>query len=200
VRNTAFLLLIVVIVLAAGLFLPAFFTPAGTLPTEAMAADPNGLTLNISLNTTRVFAPSGVAVTIWINGSSAIENVTALDSWPLNQTLLWKAPCTPGWPMGVGVMLGYYDQYNYSSGALLPLNQPTAGCPPSSGVPISFLVQAEGSKAIISMNGSDETWDLLTTLVLTKSSVTPLLTTSEVFTVIGADEWGDVVILHFVAE
>jgi len=196
----AFLLLIVIIALVAGLTLSSYFGPPNTLPTQAMIGDWYGLTLNLDLNTTHAFAPSSLAVTVWINGSSAIENMTAQDSWAVNQTLLWKAPCIPEWPIGIGVMSGYYDQYNYSSGVLLPLEQQAAGCQVSSATPQSFLVQAGGTKAIVSMNGSDETWNLLTTLILTKASFPQTQATGQVFTVIGADEWGDVAILHFVAE
>ena len=199
VRNTVFLLIVVVIVLVAGLTLPAFFTPAGTFSTETMVGDPNGLTLNLGLNATHVLSPYGLVITVWINGSSAIDNITAQDSWPVNQTMLWRAPCVAGWPIGIGVMSGYYDQYNYSSGVILPLKQQAPlDCQAYSTGPQSFLVEAEGSKAIASTNGSDETWDLLTTLVLTRSSFTQIQTPGEIFTIIGTDEWGDVTILHFV--
>jgi len=198
VRNTAILLLVVVIILAAGLVLPAYFSPASALPAVASVVDTNGLTLSVGINETHVSAPFNLVITAWINGSSSIENVTAKDSWAVNQSLVWKTPCVPGWPVAIGVMSGYFDQYNYTTGVLIPLREPVTDCEVLSTPPSSFLVQADGSKAIAIMNSSDETWSLQTTLVLTKASFTQ--TPGETFTVIGVDEWGDVAILHFVSE
>lgn len=198
VRNTAALLLVVVIVLVAGLILPAYFVPAGGLATSTFAYDPNGLTLSISVNTTQAFAPSGVTIKVWINGTSSIENVTAQDSWAVSKALLWGRSCTPGWPIGIGVMHGYYDQYNYTTGTLLPLNQQEPRCPVLSGSPRSFLVEAYGSVAITSINGSLVRWNLQTSLVLTKASFATSQLSSGTFTVIGADEWGGAALLYFV--
>jgi hypothetical protein len=61
-----------------------------------------------------------------------------------------------------------------------------------------FLVQAQGSSAIVSINGSLESWNLQTTLVLGKDSFVQRPQTGGTFTVIGADGWGDVAILHFI--
>jgi len=198
VRNTSVLLGVIVIVVVAGLILPGFF-PAGALPTSTVAYSANGLTLNLSVNTTQAFEPSGVRITAWINGTSSIVNVTATDSWAIRSPLLWGSPCQPGFPIGVGVMHGYYDQYNYTSGKLLPLGQKVPVCPFPSGLPQSFLIQPYGSQAIVSINGSLERWNLQTTVVLGRASFLQDLQTGGTFTVIGADEWGDVAILHFVA-
>jgi len=199
VRNTVALLAVIAVIIVAGIVIPTYFTPASVLPTSTQAYSPNGLTLSISLNTTQAFAPSGVSIAVWINGTSSIENVTAQDSWAVSQSLLWGSECTPGWPIGVGVMHGYFDQYNYTSGVLLPLKQPALYCPSPLGVPRSFLVEADGSEAITSLNGSLVRWNLETTLVLEKTSFVQTQQIGGTFTVIGADEWGDVAILYFVA-
>jgi len=197
VRNTAALLVVVIIILIAGLVLQAYFVPLGSPPTSTYAYSPNGLTLSFTINTTHAFAPSGVIITVWINGTSSTENVTAKNSWAVGPSLLWGSPCTPGWPLGIGVMHGYYDQYNYTSGTLLPLKPTVLYCPPPPGLPRSFLVEAYGSEAITNVNDSLLRWNLQTTLVLEKTSFLQSQLTGGTFTVIGADEWGDVAILHF---
>ena len=138
-------------------------------------------------------------ISVWINGTSGIENVTAKDSWAVDQSQLWERPCTSGWPIGIGIMHGNYDQYNYTSGMLLLLKQPIMYCPTFAATPRSFLFQPVGSKAIVSIDGSLETWNLQTTLVIGKASFARNQQTSGTFTVIEADEWGDVAILHIVA-
>jgi len=202
VRNTSALLVVIVIVVIAGLLLPAYFGFGGTLPTSTFAYSPDGLTLNISLNTTRAFTPSGLRISIWINGTSGIESVTARNSWAVDQSRLWEKLCTTGWPIGVGVMHGYYDQYNYSSGTLLllkPFFSSFTECVTSIAVPQYFLVQPQGSLAIASINGSFESWNLVTTFVIGKDSFVQSPQTGGTFTVVGADEWGDVAVLHFIA-
>ncbi len=200
VRNVSGLLVVVVIVVLAGLVLPSYLGPgAGALPTSNLAYGVNGLTLSISVNATRAFAPSNVSITVWINGTSSIDNVTTQDSWAVDQSRLWERPCTFGWPIGIGVMHGYYDQYNYTLGTLLPLKQPYTDCPTSPATPQSFLVQPDGSEAIASINGSLDAWNLQTTLVIGKASFAQSLQIGGTFTVIGADEWGDVAILYIVA-
>jgi len=197
VRNTSLLLVVIVIVIAAGLILPGYF-PAGAPPTSAVAYSPNGLTLSLSINTTQAFSPYGLSITVWINGTSSIDNVSSQDSWAVSQSLLWGSPCTPGWPIGVGVMRGYYDQYNFTSGTLLPLGLTEPRCPIVQGLPQSFLVEPDGSQAFASINGSLERWNLQTSVVLGKTFLSDNQLTGGTYTVIGTDEWGDVAILHFV--
>jgi hypothetical protein len=198
VRNTSALLVVIVIVVIAGLLLPAYFGSGDTFSNSTFAYSPDGLTLNISLNTTRAFTPSGLRISIWINLTSGTESVAARSSWAVDQSRLWERLCTTGWPIGIGVMHGYYDQYNYSSGSLLLLKQPLSDCVTSITAPQYFLIQAQGSSAIVSINGTLESWNLQTTLVLRKDSFVQNPQTGGTVTVIGADEWGDVAILHFI--
>jgi len=199
VRNVSILVVVAAIILVAGLVLPAYFAPASPLPVSNSAFDPNGLMLSISINGTQAFGGSELRVSVWINGSSSIVNATAEDLWAVNQSRLLEGPCGEGWPIGIGVMQGYYDEYNYTSGTLLPPSQPDTTCPASFADSAYFLVQPLGSEAIAGIDRSLVHCNLLTTLVLGNSSLASRPQVGGTYTVIGADEWGDIAILYVVA-
>ena len=196
VRNVSVLLFVVVIVVISSLVLTTYFTPTSGPVTSTLVYSPIGITLSMKLNVTSAFNPSGVNITLWINGTSSIESINAQDSWVLPSSLLWTPPCEQGWPIGIGVMHGYYDIYNYTSGTLLFLKKPIFYCPPEAS-PQSFIIQPRGSEAIVNFTGSFERWNLQSTLVLGTATFTHIQKVGGSFTVIGADEWGDAVFLHF---
>lgn len=195
VRNTAVLLAVVVLIVAAGIAFQGAFSPAGAPATATSVLGDNGLALGFATNST-FHSSARVLLAARLNGSSSILNVSASDAWAFSGAGLWKGQCIAGWPLGIGVMEGYYDQYNYSSGTLIPLKQ--AGCA-SGGGPSSFLLQPGGSEAIVSVNSTLHRWDLVLTLTLSGSSYAGPPPSAGPLTVVAADEWGDVALLHLSA-
>jgi len=196
VKNLTVLLIVVVIVVISGLVFTTYFVPTNGLVKSTYVYDPNGLTLSMKLNTTEAFVPYGVNITLWVNGTSGIEDLNAQNSWVVPPSSLWTPPCEPGWPIGIGIMRGYYDMYNYSSGTLLPLNDSGFRCPPQE-LPQSFIIEPRGSESIVNLSDSFKRWDLQITLVLANAIFTQGQKAGGLFTVVGADEWGDLTVLHF---
>jgi len=196
VRNVSVLLFVVVIVVISSLVLTTYFTPTNAPVTSTLVYSPIGITLSMKLNATSAFNPSGVNITLWINGTSSIESIKAQNSWLLSPSMLWTPACKPGWPIGIGITRGYYDIYNYTSGALLLLGKTVIPQCPEAGLPQSFIIEPHGSEAIVNFSDTLDRWDLQMTLVLGSNTFVQRQEVGGPFTVIGADEWGDVVILH----
>ncbi len=192
------LVLVVVVVFAASIVPRYFGTAQEQFQQSASVNSPYGFTLSMRINDTHVSPGGSLKVTAWVNSTSPqIEQINSSDSWPVNQNLLWSRICTSGWPLGIGVMQGYFTEDDYAQGILLRLPQPLTSCPTSEVAPSFFLLETHGSKALVSLNGTVETWDLQTTLVLGPTSLGEGSPLSGTYTIVVADEWGDVVVGHF---
>lgn len=104
--------------------------------------------------------------------------------------------CTNGWPVGVGIMPGYSTQDNYTLGSLIVAPNPLLACTVPLPAPRFFLMQPGSSAAIVRLNGLLSEWNLTTTLALGSSQL-GRNQSSEVFTAVASDEWGDIAIAHF---
>ena len=206
VRNMSFVLAAIVITIFAAIFIPPIVFPSHDTFQRSVSLDsPFGFTLHLELNTTSP-APGGhVLLTGWLNSTfGSLENLTASNSWPQGLSGLWGRICTAGWPVGVGVMKGHYDQDNYSLGSLLPLPRPAVSCPVQLGVPSYFILESHSSKALVDIGGSPQYWIIQTYYTfgyalnegLPAGAGTNQLP-SGVYTVIMADEWGDVLTTNF---
>jgi len=197
VRNTVIVIAAVVVIIAAALFVPPLVSPVheqfnGT----TSVASPYGVSLNLRLNETQLSAGQGETITAWLNStSSQVANVSAASNWALGPQGFWTRVCTGGWPLGVGLMAGYYTTDNYSLGSLIPLPAPLMNCPIIMGTPGYFLLQPRGSTAIVKLNGSLAEWNLTVTLGLSGSQLSAARVA--VYTAIAVDEWGDLAIAHF---
>ncbi len=201
VRNMALVLAAIVITVFAGLIIPPYFSPnQEQFQTSGSVASPFGFTLSVRLNSTHTSPDGFVKITAWVNNSAAsVENITSGNYWIVDHGLLWGRPCTSGWPIGIGVMQGYYTEADYSQGALIRLPQPLTSCPVSRATPGYFLLEARGSKAVVSLNGTLEFWNLQSTLVLGPVSLGGSQWPAGTYTVLVTDEWGDVIISQFAA-
>ncbi len=198
VRTMALVLAAIVLTVFAALFIPPLLNPVHEQFNQSGSVNsPYGFSLNIRLNATHPAQGAGVSVTAWLNSTSPqISNITAVNSWPIGPQGLWTRICTSGWPLGVGVMPGYYTSDNYTLGSLIRVPMPLLACPVSIFTPKYFLLQPYGSVAIVELNGALAHWNLTSTVSLGG----PLLgaqRSSGVYTAVAADEWGDVVIAHF---
>lgn len=194
----AFVLAAIVIVIFAALFLPPVLNPVHELfpPTASTTSLVNDFTLNIQLNETSVAPGSALAVSAWLNSTaSRPNNVTAASSWAVGPEGLWTRPCTSGWPLGVGVMKGYFSSENYTLGSLVRFPEPLLSCPVTAGTPSFFVLQPHGTVALADMGTSAVRWDLRSALVVVPGSLPGLQ--AGVYTAVAADEWGDVALTHF---
>lgn len=198
VRNMSIILAGIVLAVFAAIFVPPLFAPSHVpFSTSSTIPSPYGFDLGVRINATQLGPNQYLEISAWVNNtSSQILNVTAGSNWPLDENGLWGKLCTSGWPIGIGVMRGFYTNYNYTLGTLVPLPRPLVSCPVSSATPQYFLIERYSSEAIASVNGTLERWDLQSNLVF-GSTAFGHDRLEGVYTVVAADEWGDVAFLYF---
>ena len=206
VRNMIFVLAVMAVTIFAAIFIPPYVNPMHNVYRPSVTlGSPYGFALHLTVNRTSNQPVWGVVITGWINStSSQIENITASDSWAFPESaraggLLWTMmACTPGWPIGLGVMEGHYTQDNYTQGSLLPLNQALHPCPHSTYTPGSYALAPLSSKALVVLNGAPAYWVVQMSLQFTATTPGYQLP-SGVYTAVLADEWGDVLTTNFLA-
>jgi len=179
------------------------------LTSTASSASPDSLALKLLLNATSI--SSGHAISIGIDEQNTLprtNNVSSAKSWRLNG--LGTGPCGPlNAPLGIGIMKGYYADNNASAGALLDLYQPGQyNCPMIlSGIgayvfqPSSDMASVIGScdpNPCLTLNMSSTVsskgyWSSNLLQGATFSNFSP-----GVYTVVAGDEWGTLVLLHFI--
>ena len=195
-RNMAIILGAIVLVIFAALFIPPLANPAHEqFQGSASVASPYGFTMTISLNSSTV-AAAGVSISGSLyNTGSEILNATASNQWAVTPADLWTPICTNGWPIGVGVMHGYFTADNYTLGTFVVLPRPLVACPVLVSTPGFFLIQPHSLEAIVRLGGSLAEWKLSSTLTYGNQQGGTAL--AGVYTAVAADEWGDVAIVHF---
>jgi hypothetical protein len=202
VRNMSIVLAAIVITIFAALFIPPYVNPSHDVFQPAVSLDsPFGFTLHLTVNSTTVSTAGSIALSGWLNSTSAtIENTTAADSWGLPQVDLWGRSCTFGWPIGLGVMQGHYTEDNYTLGTLLTLPQTLASCPTQNATPPYFLFEAHSSRALVTLSGTPTIWLIQSNLTLradVPSQPAGVQLQPGVYTAVLADEWGDVLTTNF---
>jgi hypothetical protein len=164
-----------------------------------------GLELKLQLNTTLLLAGEGLAANITLfNTINSTNNVTTSSDWPITHLAL--GPCgTTNYPMGIAVFAGYFSQSNISSASKpLSLYMPGAYMCPLILSNISayvFKPQSDTAQILGSCN-TGSCFELNTTSQIDAggswgearafSSFSP-----GPYTVVGGDEWGQMLILHF---
>ncbi|MDG6898173.1 MAG: hypothetical protein JRN24_00400 [Nitrososphaerota archaeon] len=196
VRNMSIILAAIVLTIFAAIFLPPILAPAHEqFESSSTTASPFGFTLNLKTNSTSLNPGSAVLITSWLNSTSPqLTNVTAASEWPIGPAGLWIRPCVAGWPLGIGLMQGYYTSDNFTSGTLLRIPTPLSSCPVPAQGPSFFILKPFSTSALVVTGGSGVTMDLASTLTF-RSGTAP---SPGVYTVVAADEWGDAVLVHFV--
>jgi hypothetical protein len=196
-------LIAIVLVIFAAIFIPPLLNPLHEqFPREASTNSLHDFALNLDLNSTRIVSGDFIAFTIWINNTSRqVNNVTAANSWPAaNLTMI--SSCGPAMPVSLGVMKGYYTTDNFSLGSIFPLQRVSPACLVETGaqaaLPPYYLFQPYGPVALTRVSGSiiqlNVTATILSNGYIVGGNTVPF---SGVFTAVGADEWGDVVLTHF---
>jgi len=167
-----------------------------------------GLSLTLSLNSTTYHPGEQVTVTIDEKNILATENkIHGADRWPVQGLNL--GPCRTIFPFGISILQGYYDAI--SVGAITPLQlfDPNAmyHCPPIlAGVYYYFDFQPWSN--IVTIYTSYDHFTPFSINMTAKVVSAGFWTGSRpnatfgnftpgIYTVVGGDEWGALVILHF---
>ncbi|HXW37666.1 MAG TPA: hypothetical protein VEJ36_07185 [Nitrososphaerales archaeon] len=199
VRTMSFVLAAIVITIFAAIFIPPIVNPLHEeFQSSASVNSAEGFQLTVRENATKITEGGAVNMTgLMNNTSNVILNDSTSDQWPYSG--LYSYPCRNGWPMGFGIMQGYYTSDNYSLGQLLRLVTPVPEpCPVGGSPPDYILLEPYTPYSIASTASGLERWTLsfsLTTSGYISGNGTGHF--SGVYTVILADEWGDVVVTHF---
>jgi hypothetical protein len=167
-----------------------------------------GLSLTLSLNSTTYHPGEQISITIDEKNTLATENnIHVANAWPV-QGLNLVSPCGPlPYPFGISILQGYYDAKSVAAIAPLQFFDPNAMlfliCLSMS--PVSYDFQPWSDIATIHTSDPEPypvinmtatvTWTGFWTgscCNATFSNFTP-----GIYTVVGGDEWGALVILHF---
>jgi len=167
--------------------------------------------LNLSLSTDKTTFRRGQEVSIVIDETNTLSTtniVSASDNWPYNH--LHLGPCDYISPFGMAVFQGNYNASNFSTATALTLYDPHAVRLCMTNVPVtSFSFQPSSYIASVIEGSNPAQGDNITKMnfELIVNGYWPddnynshsHLTYFEpgVYTVIGGDEWGTMVIVHF---
>ncbi|MFI5419662.1 MAG: hypothetical protein ACHQ1H_01705 [Nitrososphaerales archaeon] len=186
----------------------------------------NGLTMQLAMNTSTVFAnplsvnqSGGILIMISLyNTLPTANNLSSSQAWPIAGLL--AGPCSGYKPIGIAVMKGFYSPGNISQGQPLHLFQQIY-CPayfpaqyyifgPTSDYVRMFSKPNSPAPSNVSQN-SNPLGDMEAVVSLSGSCCrqlpgpqncscyiySPIPFSTGTYTVVGGDEWGDLAILHF---
>jgi len=165
-----------------------------------------GLSLTLSLNSTTYHPGEQISVTIHEKNILARENnIHGADRWPVQGLNL--GPCRTVYPFGISILKGYYDAKSAGDITPLQLFDPNAmySCPAIlAGVYYDFDFQPWSDIATVYLDNF-EPYSINMTATVTSTGFwtgsRPNATLSDftpgIYTIVGGDEWGALVILHF---
>jgi hypothetical protein len=177
-----------------------------------------GLTFNMAINTTLL--QSGEAISITLNETNALphfNNITASDNWLYSgfpEQICSDSPSFRNLPFALAIVHGYYSKPDLNGTTslliLYPLGLPgTVFCVFTGGPPSEYDFYPSSNVAI----ARNATFDHdLNESISTSMSFSGYYNSSQwfstetinfppgVYTVIGGDEWGQLVLLHFVVQ
>jgi hypothetical protein len=167
-----------------------------------------GLSLTLSLNSTTYHPGEQISITIDERNILATNNnIPVANEWPVQGLNL--GPCgTLNYPFGISIMQGYYDVKSIVAITPLQLFDPNVAyhCPMILAGIVSYDFQPSSDIADIYTSYDSEPWSINITTEVTSAGFwtgsRPNATFSNftpgIYTVVGGDEWGGLVILHFV--
>jgi hypothetical protein len=185
----------------------ATYTPITLDQYSSTVISKYGLSLTLSLNSTTYHPGEEIPITIDKKNTLAIQNnIHAADRWPVEGLNL--GPCgTLPYPFGISILQGYYDAKSVAAITPLQLFDPNAiySCPAMLAA-VYYDFQPWSDVATIHP-GNPEPYSINMTTTVTSAgfwTVThghPTWTfsnfTPSIYTVVGGDEWGALVTLHF---
>jgi hypothetical protein len=171
-------------------------------PLSASAVGTNSLNLTLSLNASSISQGQSIGVTIdESNLLNTASTVNSSSNWPLFLSL---GPCGHGnYPIGLAIFDGYYTSSNISAADSLELYQPgVRACPMFMLLITSYTFQPLSD--IASVNSPNPGFNLSMNSDLTAngywsgtSAENFVVFPPGIYTIVGGDEWGQLVILHF---
>lgn len=189
----------------------ATYTPITLDQYSSTVISKYGLSLTLSLNSTTYHPREQVSITINEKTILPIENkIHAADEWPVHGLTL--TPCgTLNYPFGISILQGYYDAKGVAAITPLQLFDPNVAyhCPMILAGIVSYDFQPVSNIALIRTSWDSEPGAIKMSINMTtkvtsagfwtgsRSSATFSNFTPGIYTVVGGDEWGALVILHF---
>ncbi len=150
---------------------------------------PYFLELHVSAGSPASAAVRAVQVVEWeYNPLNVTNSVVVLPKWSEVLGITGEG-CISGWPMGVGLLKGYYVEGNVSRGRLVPYPF-MFSCPAALIVLQSLAFFPRSSTAVATTNFGTPTWDMRQTLTYQS------LAAGE-YTVVACDEWGHLAFAYF---
>jgi hypothetical protein len=175
--------------------------------TSSTVISANGLSLTLSIDTTTYQQGQQISISIAEKNILATENsVNIAGTWPVQG--LNVGPCgTLNYPFGISILQGYYDSQNVASISPLQLSDPNAiyHCPMMLAGITAYDFQPSSDSAAIYTSYNSPPFSIQMTAKVTStgywggsSQATFSSFLPGIYTVVGGDEWGALVVLHFV--
>jgi hypothetical protein len=166
-----------------------------------------GLSLTLSLNSTTYHPGDQISVTIDERNILAVENnIHTANEWPV-QGVIPINPCNlPPYPFRISILQGYYDAKSVASIPPLQLIEPAFRFCPCMPAIVSYDFPPWSDIAVVhTIDELEPPWSInMTAKVASEGFWTgfpPNTTFSNftpgIYTVVGGDEWGALVVLHF---
>jgi hypothetical protein len=176
---------------------------------SASSKSVSGLNLSLSLDSKTYLSGQQVGIDIDENNTLKTTNtITASDKWPISG--LGVGPCGPlNYPFGIAIFQGNYTAANFSSATPLQIYKPgTYMCPMILGNISSYVFQPlNNSAAVFQMSESTAVFTMAMNIEFepaptgywASDDVDATFTNFKpgVYTVVGGDEWGALVVVHF---
>jgi hypothetical protein len=203
------------------LFLFGYGTTSTAIPitgitftqTSSTVVSKNGLSLTLSIDSTSYQPGQQISITIAEKNTLATkDSIEAANAWFV-QGLNMGRPCVANNPFGISILQGNYDTTNVASITPLNLYDPNVvyWCPAGLSVVTAYDFQPSSDTAVIYsyfVMTPDSSLPPRSVQMIGKVSSTgywagnrPAATfinfTPGIYTVVGGDEWGALVILHF---
>jgi hypothetical protein len=181
----------------------ATYTPITLDQYSSTAISRYGVSLTLSLDSTTYHRGEQISITIAEKNTLPIENnIRVADRWPVEGLNL--GPCGTAYPFGISILQGYYDAEDVGAITPLQLFDPNAfyTCPVVVAA-VSYDFQPWSDVATI-YPGNPEPYSINMTTTHTSAGFwtgsRPNATFSNfapgIYTVVGGDAWGALVILH----
>ena len=166
----------------------------------------SGLSLSLSLNSTTYHPGEQIPITIEEKNILAVENnIHGADRWPVQGLRLGHCPTV--YPFGISILQGYYDAKNVAAIGPLQLFDPNPiyYCPVILAAAYYDFDFQPWSYVATLYTSNSEPYSINMTARVTSAgfwtggccNATFSNFTPGIYTVVGADEWGALVTLHF---
>jgi hypothetical protein len=183
----------------------ATYTPITVDQYSSTVISRYGLGLTLSLNSTTYHPGDEVSVTINEMNILPIRNkIHAASRWPVEGLTL--GPCGTNYPFGISILRGYYDAKDVGDITRLQLFDPNAAYHCPAILAVIYYTFAPWSDTAATYTGDG--WEPDSINMTARVTASGFWTGSRpnasfsnftpgIYTIVGGDEWGALVVLHF---